>query len=76
MPNKQSFNVKEGKFSYECEVEKAIFTPFSIDTPLVDIIKNEEALKVVKEFLPKVYEKVTGEEVDLKLKILDNWIPC
>ena len=68
LPDKKSFNVKEGKHSYECEVDKTIFTPFSIDTPFVDIIKNEEALKVVKEFLPKIYESVMGENEENKIQ--------
>ena len=68
LPDKKNFNVKEGKYNYECEVEKTIFTPFSIDTPMIDIIKNEEASKIVKKILPQAYEMVTGENDEFKIE--------
>ena len=68
LPDKKNFNVKEGKYNYECEVEKTIFTPFSIDTPMIDIIKNEEASKIVKKILPQAYEMATGENDEFKIE--------
>ena len=67
LPDKTNYNVKEGKYNYECEIEKKIYSPFSIDTPLIDIIKNAEASKIVKETLPQAYEMATGENDEFKL---------
>ena len=68
LPDKTNYNVKEGKYNYECEVDKKIYSPFSIDTPLIDIIKNEEASKIVKETLPQAYEMATGENDEFKIE--------
>ena len=68
LPDKKSFNVNGGKYNYECEVDSTIFTPFSIDTPLVDIVNNKQALQVVKDTLPQVYEMATGENDEFKLE--------
>jgi alpha-L-rhamnosidase len=67
LPDKTNYDVKEGKYNYECEIEKKIYSPFSIDTPLIDIIKNAEASKIVKETLPQAYEMATGENDEFKL---------
>ena len=68
LPDKKNFNVNGGKYNYECEVDSTIFTPFSIDTPLVDIVNNKQALQVVKDTLPQVYEMATGENDEFKLE--------
>ena len=68
LPNKKNYNIKEGKYSYECEVEKKIYAPFSNDSPLLDIINNKEACKIVKEILPQAYEMATGENDEFKIE--------
>ena len=68
LPNKKNYKVYEGKYNYECEVEKNIYAPFSIDTPMVDILKNEQAIKIVKELLPQAYEMATGENDEFKIE--------
>ena len=57
LPNEKSFNVTGGEYYFECEINEKIYSPFSIDTPLIDIIKNNEGVKIIKEFLPKIHEK-------------------
>ena len=56
LPNGKIHNATEGKHYFECEINNNIFTPFSIDTPLFDIIKNKESAKIVKNNLPKIYK--------------------
>ena len=68
LPDKKSYNVKEGKYNYECNVDKSIYAPFSLDTPMVDIIKNEQAIKIVKELLPQAYKMATGENDEFKIE--------
>ena len=68
LPDKKSFNVTGGKYNYECELDSKILTPFSIDTPLVDIINNKEATQIIKETLPQVYEMATGENDEFKIE--------
>ena len=58
LPNEKSFNVTGGEYHFECDINKKIYSPFSIDTPLVDIIKNNESIKIIKDLLPKIHEKI------------------
>ena len=51
LPNNKNYVVTEGKYEYECEIEKSIYAPFSIETPIVDILNNEAASKIFKELL-------------------------
>ena len=60
LPNGVTHNVKEGRYDYECELTKNIYSPFSSDTPLIDIIKNKEGKKIIKELLPKIYDAITN----------------
>ena len=55
LPNGESKNVVGGKYSYECEIDKKIYCPFSIDTPIIDLMKNNEAVNILKEYLPQIY---------------------
>ena len=67
LPNNDKLNAKEGKNHYECQLNKNIYAPFSIDTPLLEIIKNEQASKIVKEIIPKIYFMANGENDEIKL---------
>ena len=67
LPNQKSYKVTEGKYDYECEIEKNIYAPFSIDSPIIDILKNEEASKLFKELLPNTFNMATGENDEIKV---------
>ena len=56
LPNGSMYNVKEGKYNFECEINKNIYSPFSVDIPLIDIMKNSGGAEIIKEYLPKIYE--------------------
>ena len=58
LPNGKNYKVKGGTYYYECELDKKIYSPFSIDTPLIDLIKNEESNKIIKELLPQIYNAI------------------
>ena len=76
LPNSEKYNVKEGKYHYECDLNKKIYSPFSVDTPLLEILENEEASKILKEFAPNVYSLATGENDENKLNtIRNNFLP-
>lgn len=51
LPNDEKYQIKEGKYHYEFDIDKNICAPFSVDTPLFEIIKNEEATNIIKNLL-------------------------
>ena len=55
LPNNNSFIILYGKHHFECKLSKQIYSPFSIDTPLIDIIKNKESRIIIKKLIPKIY---------------------
>ena len=57
LPNGIIHKVKEGNYTYELDLNKNIYSPFSIDTPLIDIMKNNEGRHIIKKLLPKIYKK-------------------
>ena len=54
LPNGDIHNATSGKYSYEFNLDKSITNPFNIDTPIIDLVKNEEASKIMKELLLNV----------------------
>ena len=62
LPNGVSENVTGGYYHYECKLDKSIYSPFSIDTPIIDLLKNEEATKIIKELLPQIYEAIESND--------------
>ena len=43
---------------------KTIIAPFSIDTPIFELLQNENATKVLIELLPDIYDSASGENSD------------
>ena len=74
LPNGDKFNVKDGKYHYECDIDKKIYAPFSIDTVLLEILKNEKATEIVKKYVPKIYASATGENEENKLYTIRNYL--
>ena len=62
LPNGTHENVTGGHYHYECELDKSIYSPFSIDTPLIDLLKNDEANKIIKDLLPQIYEAIESND--------------
>ena len=58
LPNGISHNVSAGKYNYECKLNKEIYSPFSIETPIIDIMKDEKGFSIIKKFLPKIYSNL------------------
>ena len=56
LPNNEKFNVKGGHFNFTCNLNKKLYSPFSIDTPIIDIINNKKGAKIIKKLLPKIYD--------------------
>ena len=67
LPNGEDHNVLGGKYNYKCEIEKNIYSPFNVDTPIIDLIKNEEACKLIKELLPQIYVFAIGKNDGFKV---------
>ena len=65
LPNGKKYKVKKGKYHYECKINKNIYSPFSIDTPIIDILKNEEGRKLMKDIIPKIYFKAIEKKSEL-----------
>ena len=57
LPNGIKHIIKEGKYKYECEINKNIYAPFSIDTPITDILKNEKGKNIMQTLLPLIYNQ-------------------
>ena len=78
LPNKKSFKVSGGKYDYECEIDKNIYAPLSINSPIMDILSNEEANKAFKELLPNTYRMASGENDEIRIgtiKQLNSYRP-
>ena len=67
LPNQKSYKVTEGKYDYECEIEKKIYAPFSSDSPIIDILGNKDASKLFKELLPNTFQMANGENDEIKV---------
>ena len=67
LPNGEKENVEGGIYNYECEIDKNIYSPFSIDTPIIDLKKNNEAMEIIKELLPQIYENIIGNNDGFKV---------
>ena len=65
LPNNTEFNVGEGDYKFESDMDEKIIAPFSIDTPLFELLENEDANKLIRELLPSVYHSATGENSDM-----------
>ena len=61
LPNKTEYNISQGDYYFESDINEKIIAPFSIDTPLFELLQNEDAKKLISELLPAVYYQVTGE---------------
>ena len=62
LPNDEKYNVTGGNYHYECELDKKIYCPFSIDTPIIDIMKNEEGSKIIKDLLPQIHTEFENND--------------
>ena len=62
LPNGKEYNEIGGNYHYECKLDKKIYNPFSIDTPIIDLIKNDEAKNILKEFLPQVLVSIESND--------------
>ena len=58
LPNGDNKIVTKGDYHYECELDKSIHSPYSIDTPIFEILENKEATNVIKEIIPSIYNLI------------------
>ena len=58
LPNGKNYKVTGGNYNYKCELDKKIYSPFSIDTPIIDLMKNEQAGMIIKALLPQMYNAI------------------
>ena len=65
-------NVTEGTYHYECGINRNIYSPFSIDIPMIDILKNKEGTKVIKKILPKIYSLLNKEKDNFKMESIKS----
>jgi alpha-L-rhamnosidase len=59
-------SVKKGTYHYNCKLKETIFNPYTVDTPLFEIMENEEAAKIISQDLPKVYYMMIGDNQEMK----------
>ena len=72
LPNGIIHNVKAGIFNYECEINKNIYSPFNIDTPLIEIMNNINGSKLIKTYLSKIYERANQNDEEFIIKSIRN----
>ena len=58
-------SVKKGTYHYSCKLKETIFSPYTVDTPLFEIMENEEAAKIISQDLPKVYYMMIGDNQEM-----------
>ena len=75
LPNGISHNVNDGKYNYECDIDRKIYCPFSIDYPIIDILKNNEGNQIIKELLPKIYEVAIQKNKEIINKNIRDLLP-
>ena len=59
-------SVKKGTYHYICKLKETIFSPFTVDTPLFEIMSNAEAAKIITQDLPKVYYMMIAGNEEMK----------
>ena len=65
LPNKTEYNISQGDHYFESAINEKIIAPFSIDTPLFELLQNEDANKLISQLLPAVYYQATGENREM-----------
>jgi alpha-L-rhamnosidase len=58
-------NIGKGMHHYDCEVSENIYSPFTIDTPLFEIVKSEEAKNLLAVKVPTIYYMMMGENEEM-----------
>ena len=58
-------NVGKGTYHYDCDVSENITSPFTIDTPLFEIIKSEEARNLLAVKVPAIYNLMMRENEEV-----------
>ena len=66
LPNSTEYNVGPGEYNYEYNIDGKILAPFSLDSPIFELLANEEANKVFMELLPIIYYMATGENEEMQ----------
>ena len=56
LPNGKKYKIKNGKYKFECDLNDKLFYPFSINSPMIDILYNENSKEIMKKYVPKIYE--------------------
>ena len=62
--NTQHNETKQGKYTYVGDIPQNIIAPYSVDTPIFEILENENATNVLKEIVPYIYNSAISETVD------------
>jgi len=70
LPNKVVINNTQGENKYECDIDEKIIAPFSVDSPIFEILENENATKVLKEIIPSIYNDAIGEGSDTQYRTI------
>ena len=65
LPNKTEYNVSQGDYYFESDIDKKIICPFSVDTPIFELIENEDAKKVLSQLVPAIYYQAIGENSEM-----------
>lgn len=67
LPNGEAHSVGAGNHHFDVAAPESLLHPFSLDTPNLDILANEEANAAMKRILPQAYAMVTGENDEFKI---------
>ena len=74
LPNGMVHNVNDGKYNYECDINRNLYSPFSIETPIIDLMKNKEGIQIIQKLIPKIYEKAIQKDDQIKIHSINSAI--
>ena len=64
LPDNKEYNVGQGEYKYETDINEKIIAPFSIDTPIFELKENEDVKNVLMQVSPAIYYITTMENSD------------
>ena len=74
LPDGTDYNVTKGNYHYECKLDEYVHAPYSIDTPLFEILENKEGEEVVKEVIPSIYYFALPDNIETLYSTIRDYI--
>ena len=53
--------LKEGSYEFKLDLYDDLLYKYNLETPMIDYLNNEKALKILNDYFPECYNRVMGE---------------